>query len=64
MKYLVSMTVDGGGGFAIADTDDPTTLARDLAVFSPYMDFAVHPVLDLEHSARWFADAVRFRESI
>lgn len=56
--------VDGSGGFAVAETDDPSALARDLAVFSPYLDFVVYPVLDLEQSAGVFAEGVMFRESI
>ena len=39
--------VDGQGGFAVVETDDPTTISRDTALFSPFFDFSVHPVLEI-----------------
>jgi uncharacterized protein DUF3303 len=56
--------VDGGGGFAVIETDDPALIARDTAIFSAYFDMRVHPVLDIEQSAQLGAEAVQFRQSI
>ena len=55
--------VDGRGGFAVAETDDPTALAKDCAIFSPFLDFEVYPVLDIEQGAAVLQDAVDYNES-
>jgi hypothetical protein len=39
--------VDGRGGFAVVETDDPALIHRDTAMFSPFFDFTVHPVLEI-----------------
>ncbi|HXV93032.1 MAG TPA: DUF3303 family protein [Pseudonocardia sp.] len=56
--------VDGGGGFAVEETDDPAVIARDVAVWSPYLDITVHPVIDVEQSAAILQEGVDFRESV
>jgi hypothetical protein len=38
---------DGGGGFAVLETDDAGALYKDLATWSPWLEFQVHPVLDI-----------------
>ena len=38
---------DGGGGFAVLETDDAGALYKDLATWSPWLEFHVHPVLDI-----------------
>jgi hypothetical protein len=38
---------DGGGGFAVVQTDNVKDLYRDLAVWSPWLKFEVYPVLDI-----------------
>jgi hypothetical protein len=38
---------DGTGGFAVIESDDQADLFRDLAVWSPWLDFEVVPVLDI-----------------
>jgi hypothetical protein len=38
---------DGTGGFAVLVTDNAKDLYRDLAVWSPWLKFDVHPVLDI-----------------
>ena len=55
--------VDGRGGFAIAETDDPAALAKDCAIFSPYLDFTLHPVLDIEQGAAALQAAVDYNQS-
>jgi Protein of unknown function (DUF3303) len=56
--------VDGRGGFAVVETDDPTLLARDMATFGPFFEFHVHPVLEIQESAQVAMQAVDFRNSI
>ena len=36
--------IDGPGGFAVVETDDPALLARDTAIFSTFFDMTVYPV--------------------
>jgi hypothetical protein len=55
--------IDAQGGFAIAETDDPTAVARDCAIFSPYLNFTVYPVIDVEQGAAAFTAAVDFNET-
>jgi hypothetical protein len=54
--------VDGGGGFSIMETDDPTVVARDCAIFAPFLELTVHPVLDIETGVGVLHDAVDFAE--
>jgi hypothetical protein len=55
--------VDGRGGFAVVETDDVTLIARDMAIFSAFLDMSVYPVLDIQESARIAGEAVEFREA-
>ena len=56
--------VDGRGGFAIVETDDPRAIAHDAAVFSAWFDMDVHPVMEIADIAQIGGEAVAFRESI
>lgn len=56
--------VDGRGGFAVVETDDPTAIARDMAIFGPFFDFSVIPVLDIQETASIGGSALEFRASI
>jgi hypothetical protein len=55
---------DGNGGFAVVETDNLAGLALDNAKFSPYLDFSVYPVLDVQEGAALMAEAAEFRKSI
>lgn len=55
--------VDGRGGFAVVETDDPELIARDMAIFGPFFEMSVFPVLDVQESARIGGEAVDFRRS-
>ena len=59
-----SAAIDGQGGFAVVETDDPTLIAKDAATFSPWFDFGVHPVLEIADTAMIDATAVEFLASI
>lgn len=39
--------VDGNGGFAVLETDNAGEFHKDLATWSPWLDFQVYPVLDI-----------------
>jgi len=56
--------IDGSGGFAVVETDDPALIARDVAIFSAFFDMNVYPVLDIEEAARIVVAAVEFRQSV
>jgi hypothetical protein len=56
--------VDGRGGYAVVETDDPALVAKDMAVFSAFFDMTVEPVLEVADIAMISAEAVEFRASI
>ena len=56
--------LDGRGGFAVVETDDPHLVARDMSIFGAYFEMSVFPVLDIEESARLGGEAVEFRASV
>ena len=55
--------VDGSGGFAVGETDDMAVLARDCAIFTPYVDIDVHPVLDMEQGAAALGAGIEFNRT-
>jgi len=55
---------DGGGGMAIADTDDVESLARVTAPWTPWLEFTVRPLLPIQQTAAALADAADFRASV
>jgi len=56
--------VDGEGGFAVTEADDPATAARDFAKFVPFCEYTVYPVLDIAERAGILAEGVEWRKSI
>ena len=58
------LRVDGDGGFAVTEGDDPASAARDIAKFAPFLEYTVYPVLDVAEGAGLLAEAVEWRKSI
>lgn len=56
--------IDGRGGFAVVESDDPRTVARDMALFAPFFEFSVYPVLDIGEASQIAGEAVATRQSI
>jgi hypothetical protein len=56
--------IDGPGGFAVVETDDPARLAQTTAIFSAFFDMTVYPVLDIEEAARIGGEATEFRQTV
>lgn len=56
--------VDGRGGFAVVETDDPTVVAKDMALFAPFFEFDVYPVLEIAETAQIAGEAIEQRASI
>ena len=57
------LTVDAEGGYAIGETDDAAALARDCAIFSPFLEFQVVPVVDVEEGVGILTQAIDFNET-
>ncbi len=56
--------VDGTGGFAVVETDDPKDLLDGATKFSALNEFAIHPVVDIEEWVHSAQEGIDFRESI
>ena len=56
--------LDGNGGFAVVDTDDPTQIAKDTAPFTPFIEFHVYPCLEIADQAAMAADGIAFLQSV
>jgi hypothetical protein len=54
--------VDGTGGFAVAEGDDPAAIAKDCAIFGPFVAVDVHPVLDMPAAVEVLQQAIDFAE--
>jgi|SRR5689334_8401951 uncharacterized protein DUF3303 len=55
--------LDGGGGFVVGETDNPDDLLEVTAIFSPYFDYQIYPVVDFAGSIPAFQRAIEFRDS-
>ena len=55
---------DGTGGFAVLENDDQADLFRDLAVWAPWLDFEVVPVLDIADATPIQQDALQKARSV
>src|SRR4029450_11335783 len=55
--------IDGRGGFAVVETEEPPLIAPDTAIFSAFLEFSVYPVLDSEEGTRILNEAVEFRRN-
>jgi Protein of unknown function (DUF3303) len=56
--------VDGPGGFAVVETDDVSLIAKDVAPFTAWFDFSVHPVLEIADAAGIGMQAIEFLRSV
>lgn len=52
--------IDGQGGFAVVETDDPSLIARDMAIFGAFFEMSVYPVLDVQEAAAISGAAIAF----
>jgi Protein of unknown function (DUF3303) len=55
---------DGNGGFAVLETDDQAELFRDLAVWAPWLDFDVVPVIDIGDATPITQEALQKARSV
>ena len=56
--------IDGGGGFAVVETDDAALIAKDVAPFTAWFEFRVVPVLEIADAAAIEGEAVAFLSSV
>jgi hypothetical protein len=56
--------VDGRGGYAVVETDDPALIVRDTALFGSFFDFTVEPVLEIADATAINMEMVALLESI
>jgi len=54
--------LDGQGGLAVVETDNPKSLAEAPAKFGPYLEFEIYPVQDITESVALLAEATEFRK--
>jgi hypothetical protein len=58
------LRLDGEGAFLVTESDDPAAAAREIAKFSPFLEYTIYPVLDVAEGAAVAAEAVEWRKSI
>ncbi|MDH6243521.1 DUF3303 family protein [Mycobacterium sp. OTB74] len=56
--------IDGGGGFALVETDDPMDIADVTGKFGFIADYQVFPVVDIAEAAGALQNGVEFRAAI
>jgi hypothetical protein len=56
--------IDGQGGFAVVETDDPMSLQDGPSKFGPFFDFQIFPVAEIAEVARAGQEGVEFRAGI
>lgn len=56
--------LDGNGGFAVIETDDPTAVLKDVAKFLPWLNYAVYPVVEIQEVTAAFGEAFAFWDSV
>jgi hypothetical protein len=56
--------LDGEGGYAVVETDNPLSLLEGPAKFGPYFEFSVTPVVDITEGVPVLNEGIEFRRSI
>jgi Protein of unknown function (DUF3303) len=56
--------LDGNGGFAVIDTEDPTEILRDTSPFTAWFEFHVYPCLEIADQAAINGEALAFLDSV
>ncbi|MEX1009530.1 MAG: DUF3303 family protein [Acidimicrobiia bacterium] len=56
--------IDGQGGFAVFESDDPAAMTKDIAIWGPLLQFELHPVIDIGDATPVQQEAIDFRDSI
>jgi hypothetical protein len=56
--------LDGGGGFAVVETDNAADLLDGTGKFGTLNEFQLYPVVDMADGVRAAQEGVAFRESV
>ncbi|HYU39057.1 MAG TPA: DUF3303 family protein [Acidimicrobiia bacterium] len=56
--------LDGAGGCAVVETDNPASVAEGPSKFGPYFDFEITPMLDITEGVPLLNEGIEFRDSI
>ncbi|MGZ4510632.1 MAG: DUF3303 domain-containing protein [Mycobacterium sp.] len=56
--------VDGAGGFAVVETDNPADLVETTSQFATILDYQIYPVIDIAEAAQALQRGVEFREAV
>jgi Domain of unknown function (DUF3303) len=56
--------LDGAGGFAVVETDNPADLLDGVSKFFPLNEFQLFPVVDFPEFMAAASDGVAFRDSL
>ncbi len=56
--------VDGGGGFAVVETDNPADLVETTSQFATILDYQIYPVVDMADAAQALQQGVEFRDAV
>ncbi|MEZ0342539.1 DUF3303 domain-containing protein [Mycobacterium sp. pV006] len=56
--------LDGGGTFAVVETEKPSDLAVTTAQFGPFIDYQIYPVQDIADTVRAAQEGLAFREGV
>ena len=62
--HQVVLRSDGQGGFAVAESDNPASLALSTLKLSPYLDYTIYPVIDMDEAVGLLQEAIEFRKSV
>ena len=52
--------IDGGGTFAVVETDNPADLMDTSSKFGSFVDYQIYPVVEIADAAQAAQDAVSF----
>ena len=55
-------SLDGSGGFAVVETDNPADLVTVGSAFGPFFDFQIHPVIDFAEAMPAVQKGIRLQE--
>jgi hypothetical protein len=56
--------LDGSGGFAVVESDNPASVAEGPAKFGTYFEFSVIPVLDVGEGVAMAQQGIAFRRTV
>lgn len=56
--------LDGQGGFAVVETNNPASVAEGPSKFGPFFEFSVVPVLDIGEGVALAQAGIAFREAV